>query len=452
MSDAFDRSQSQYERKLARQKQLDMMEAAASGQAYEGGTNSPGGSVHSRASRGASSSASASIPPEGAIESARRFLWDEDEDDYTKQQGAPVMASAYDMYGAGDQGQSLMGGQTDEGLTSRIANTIRGSFMFAKSPDEEDQMGTRNIAPRRHSMMTGDAQSREGDEYIDKRKRGIGFFGAIGDCCLVIYHTIVGTFAVCCEHFTACLANINWRLCCLIISALSGVALFAFGIAAIVRRAQSEGASASNTSQSLPPVKDTARYNGMRDVILGSKFTSIDSLDTPGTPQNYALRWLSEEDPAKLEVDDDSLLQRYGLATFYFSTYVYAEIVDSASGTSGGGWKYMDYWMSDKGYCMWFGVSCPPHLFEGREEVQYNENSVIMRLNLTENDIRGFIPSEIAALENLVSLDLGTNKLSGTIPKSIAGMLELSKFLNHDCKCSDRSNSKSIASDRGTLP
>jgi hypothetical protein len=129
-----------------------------------------------------------------------------------------------------------------------------------------------------------------------------------------------------------------------------------------------------------------------------------------------------------LAADDDAILQRYALATFYFSTYVYAEIVDSQSTEAGGGgWTYGDYWMSEKGICMWFGVSCPPHVKEGIEEVHYNGNSDIIRLNLTDNNMRGIIPSELTALENLVSLDLGNNKLEGTVPPAISGLKQLRK-------------------------
>lgn len=87
----------------------------------------------------------------------------------------------------------------------------------------------------------------------------------------------------------------------------------------------------------------------------------------------------------------------------------------------------MDHWMTDKGICMWFGVTCPPHLHEGTEETIYNGNNDILHLNLTANNIQGTLPSEIAALENLITLDLGRNGLGGTIPVSITNMQFLSK-------------------------
>ena len=90
-------------------------------------------------------------------------------------------------------------------------------------------------------------------------------------------------------------------------------------------------------------------------------------------------------------------------------------------------WNNMDHWMTDKGICMWYGVTCPPRLHAGVQEVVYNANNDILHLNLTDNNIRGTIPSAIAALENLQSLDLGRKRLEGSIPVSIANMQDLSE-------------------------
>jgi hypothetical protein len=433
MNNTLDKTQTQYERKLARQKQLDMMEAAAAGQAYSGGgeNSSESGSVASRNSRSTASQA-----PKGAIESARRFLWDEDEEEYGRNNGTTATApshsaSTYDNYDTAQQ-QNLMGGSLTSGsgqsagFGSRMANTIMGSLFRGR--DDDNTTKDVNLAPRRPSMFIHDAQPREAEEYIEKRRGRC--IVMIGECCMAILHTIVGFFAILCEYMTGCLANMNPQLCVMIVAALTGIGLFIFAIVAIMHRSKGGGGDSSTTySGGLPPILDELRYGDIRSAISTSKFTSDRTLDTPGTAQNYALRWLTDEDPAQLAADDDAILQRYSLATFYFSTYVYAEIVDSQSkGPSGGGWTYGDYWMSEKGICMWFGVSCPPHLKEGVEEVHYNENSDIIRLNLTDNNMRGIIPSELSALENLVSLDLGNNKLEGTVPPAISGLKELRKL------------------------
>jgi hypothetical protein len=235
-----------------------------------------------------------------------------------------------------------------------------------------------------------------------------------------------------------------------------GFGLFVFAIVAIVHRAGHHDSPSSSSSLSSPKeensskmseIQDQVRYDALRQIILDSQFTSKTTLDMPGTAQNYALRWLTDEDPANLLEDDDALLERYALATFYFSTYVYAEIVDAEQANDNadsssnspddnniltGGWTYMDYWMSEKGICMWFGVSCAPRIKQGVQEVHYNENSNVLRLNLTYNNVRGVVPSELSALENLISLDLGNNYLQGKIPTVFANMKGLRKFMFND--------------------
>jgi hypothetical protein len=431
----LDRTQTQYERKLARQKQLDMMEAAAAGQAYADHSSSPSDSdsINSRSSK--------SHAPEGAIESARRFLWDEEEEaaaaNAANHGGGRVMAaaSAYDMYSdSTSQGVNLMGqpiiappptSSTTRGFGSRMANTIMGTF---RRSHNDEPVRNVNLAPRRQSNVF-DAQSREADEHMEYKGRRKGILSGIADCCMAMFHVLVGALAIMCEVMTACLAKMNPKLCALVFGALSGIGLFIFSIVAIVHRSKGGGGGSNNAAANLPDIIDELRYTSLRNVIIDSAFTSKNTLDTAGTAQNYALRWLTDEDPATLAIDDDALLQRYALATFYFSTYVYAEIVDTQQngGGSEGGWTYGDYWMSEKGICMWFGVSCPAHLKEGEEEVHYNENSNVMRLNLTENNIRGVIPSELTALEDLVSLDLSNNMLQGTVPKGVGGFRELRK-------------------------
>lgn len=128
---------------------------------------------------------------------------------------------------------------------------------------------------------------------------------------------------------------------------------------------------------------------------------------------------------------------RYPLdeCNLFFSTYVSTEYqeeqaTDDASHNASDHdfeWNYIDYWMTDKGICMWYGVTCPPLLHGGVKETSYNGNNDVLHLNLTDNSIRGTIPPEIAALENLITLDLGRNNLEGTIPVSITSMADLGK-------------------------
>lgn len=167
------------------------------------------------------------------------------------------------------------------------------------------------------------------------------------------------------------------------------------------------------------------RYNSIRANILQSGFSKQDKLDDITSAQNKALHWLSDYDEAVMDTDHIALLQRYALATFFFSTY----ITEASGSDLGSSWTRGDHWMSGKGICMWYGVTCPPRLFEGRDTNHYNDNADVLSLNLTANAIQGTIPDEVVALENLLKLDLGRNELMGTIPAALGDLLDLGESL-----------------------
>jgi len=394
----FDKTQTQYERKMARQKQLDMMEAAASGKV------SPATSQRSLGSTQTSNSG------DGGVGSARRFLWDADEEEYKN-----VPSRAFTGGAEADQQVNLVGARSNAGILPRFSATT-GMESSGK-----------NLAPRRGSAWHNDASpSADAEEYLEdirfgKAQRG-GALSCIGDCCLATFQTLVGVCALIAEHVTG-LCRCNKRSL-IILGALFALIIFGVSVSAIVKRTKHQDKILPNPD---PGVKDPMRFNAIRDNVLESAFTDAVHVDTHGTAQNLAIRWLTDDDPAKMEPDDDTILQRYALATFFFSTYVSTEYKDETEGVNSTmaddfEWNNMEHWMSDKGICMWFGVTCPPRLHEGMEEVVYNSNNDILHLNLTDNNIRGTIPSEIAALENIITLDLGRNRLEGKIPDSITSL------------------------------
>jgi hypothetical protein len=394
----FDKTQSQYERKMARQKQLDMMEAAASGQV------SP-----STSQRSLSSSSG-----DGGVGSARRFLWDADEEEYKN-----VPSRAFTGGADADQQVNLVG--------SRPGSMIP---RFSATTGMENQQTSVNL--RGNAWHNDAAPSTDAEEYLEdirfsKQSKG-GIVSCIGDCCLGTFQTLVGACALLAEYVTG-LCRCSKRSL-LILGSLIALVIFAFSITAIVKRFNQDDETIPAAPALDASINDPMRFNAIRDTVLESAFTDAQHVDTRGTAQNLAIRWLTDDDPAKMEPDDDLILQRYALATFFFSTYVSTEYKDQNDNSTGNDdfeWNNMEHWMTDKGICMWYGVTCPPHLHEGTEEVVYNGNNDVIHLNLTDNNIRGTIPSEIEALENLATLDLGRNRLEGSIPVSIANMEFLSK-------------------------
>ena len=117
-------------------------------------------------------------------------------------------------------------------------------------------------------------------------------------------------------------------------------------------------------------------------------------------PQHRAREWILNLDTHEKELDL-ILMQRYVLATLYFST-------------RGDRWhrcsRMDDYgcnevsslFLSGKGECEWHGIECA--------------NGIVTRIDLSGNNLRGAIPPEVEYLEGLQDLLLFNNSLTGVLP------------------------------------
>lgn len=175
----------------------------------------------------------------------------------------------------------------------------------------------------------------------------------------------------------------------------------------------------------MPPIKEPKRFNSIQMAIQMSGITSQEDLRNTNTAQYLALVWLSDYDSAKLLPNDAAVVHRYALAVFYFSTFPNIDIMNIAARENYGVWTNNGLWLSGSGYCDWYGVACETRLEGGNVVSQYNENGVIIGLNLPNNHLRGTIPSELCALANLQILDLGKNALTGTLPLPIMSIASI---------------------------
>jgi hypothetical protein len=94
------------------------------------------------------------------------------------------------------------------------------------------------------------------------------------------------------------------------------------------------------------------------------------------TPQNNALNWLANNTHLDSYLDAKKI-QRYALATLFFST----------NGTS---WNREDSWISDDDECDWYN-----------NEASLCTRGSVETLSLSENNLVGTIPNELALLSNL---------------------------------------------------
>mmetsp|Transcript_13823 Transcript_13823/g.21361 ORF Transcript_13823/g.21361 Transcript_13823/m.21361 type:complete len:666 (+) Transcript_13823:116-2113(+) len=186
----------------------------------------------------------------------------------------------------------------------------------------------------------------------------------------------------------------------------------------------------NNTSQkgsTSKEVLDPERYDALSIFLRKCSMTTDSALATEGTPQNDALVWLTDHDPAQLQIDDcdksTDLLQRYTLAVLYFSTSGKEEndcdddekeCDEYDDDDKLQQWNNADNWFSEENVCSWYGAACD------------DDANAIVELNLSYNNLRGSIPLELAMLSLLEILTLAGNGLTGAIPATLAKIEQLS--------------------------
>ena len=103
--------------------------------------------------------------------------------------------------------------------------------------------------------------------------------------------------------------------------------------------------------------------------------------------------------------------------------------------TAGEGWTDGEGWMRTTEPCDWAGITCSGGSVVGMVLTDNNltgnlppeiaDLGNLTDLRLDRNDLQGAIPLEVAQLSNLTTLSLGTNQLSGPIPSDLANLSEL---------------------------
>ncbi len=90
-------------------------------------------------------------------------------------------------------------------------------------------------------------------------------------------------------------------------------------------------------------------------VDVFSQVSNRTLLMTPGSAQYRASRWIYDIDPARREVSDSRLIQRYIAAVFYYSTSDGSGWADCYPGDVGCTSDSKESWFSSHDECKWFG-------------------------------------------------------------------------------------------------
>lgn len=133
-----------------------------------------------------------------------------------------------------------------------------------------------------------------------------------------------------------------------------------------------------------------------------TRFSGLKIFKNKTAPQHKAMCWWLDDLNSRNNVNyhESMLIQRHFVALIYFNN-------------SGDQWHTSKNWISKEPECAWYGISC---------EVDQN---IISKINLSSNNLKGTIISEIGEVRGLKYLALDPNGLEGLIPKEIIKALNL---------------------------
>lgn len=157
------------------------------------------------------------------------------------------------------------------------------------------------------------------------------------------------------------------------------------------------------------------------DILSGQFRVSLDETNKLD-PVNRAVSWMAEElrhvssqsEKASLYSDLVKFIQRFALLTLQYSLDRGNIGQDYASNMVH---RPQFFFEQQQGVddCDWFGVTCDSY---GR----------VTRVNFSDNELTGSIPSEIRFLYEIETLNLSNNSIVGTIPEELYGLKTLQRI------------------------
>jgi hypothetical protein len=140
-----------------------------------------------------------------------------------------------------------------------------------------------------------------------------------------------------------------------------------------------------------PP--DVENEINLSDLIVEAYPQSQPALENPNSPQAKALKWLESSTNSGIS-KAQSFLQRYTLATVYYST-------------KGDDWIDNTGWLSEENECYWMS----------KAQLICDDLGKFVKLDLQENNLVGTLPDELGILsDTLRSINIRKNNLSGQLP------------------------------------
>jgi Leucine-rich repeat (LRR) protein len=412
-----EKAASQYERKLARQRQLDLMEAAASGTAPSMELDFSSVQQSSRLSGSDENSL------RSRNEGSRRFQADEEEITFQNITNKPKLLSS-PIRSSNPKAKSLFEqrGRPDGLSTNTGLNLMDHTTGVYKELTTSERM-INNIK----AMFSSSKTSNVNNEMYDADHPGDDYGDYIGGARRTSKRRS--------SYFVYCKTLLGDRKRRTVIYIIAAIAIF-------VALASISTVRLSHTSEKVLREQNTVRFNSILDHVIAQGVSHTSKFTDYTSPEYHALRWIAYSDPAKLPLGDPMIATRYALATFFYNSYLAfekqagrqkpIEIGDKQwEGVPNPGWTRKDYWMTEKGVCQWFGVHCAhkminnPKTGQLENVTQYDINEPPIALAIRNNHMVGSLVPELKALVELKHLDLGGNKLAGSFPSALGRLYKL---------------------------
>lgn len=202
-----------------------------------------------------------------------------------------------------------------------------------------------------------------------------------------------------------------------------------------------------------------ALWNLLQDIFIEHNITKPEIFADTTTDSYQALSWMSQHDPVTAgdDVTKMECIERFAVVILYFATHPDATPDNVAmlreQTRSRQLLRHRDLstsitpldlmagkeWMTPElSVCHWKGVHCHPidkHVLtinvtntglSGTLPQQMAHGLPFLKdLDLSQNDIAGEIPIDLAIMTSLKNVDLSSNKLQGTIPASLSSLEQL---------------------------
>jgi hypothetical protein len=162
---------------------------------------------------------------------------------------------------------------------------------------------------------------------------------------------------------------------------------------------------------SLAPVTSAPTAALVNLPTLLATVTPTAILEDPSTFQNQALNWMLNNDLLPYDnVPQVEILERYAVVVMDFALH------DGESRVANN-YAFIPA-------CDWPGVTCM--------DVVDSNISRITQINWARMNLNGVLPTEVAVLEDLVTLDLAENDIEGTLPEGLFTLKDLRFLYLHD--------------------